>query len=339
MRPVMRLASLLLVLVTLTLVSCSDGGSPGDRETVVLYSSVDRWLMEQEILPAAEAATGLEIRYLGDNEANKTTGLVQRLLSEKDSPRADVWWSSEPFGTVRLAQESVLTPSTPDTIPADWPARLVGTDNLWYGFGQRARVIAYHPERVPESDLPRSMPEFVEVGSRYRIGIARPEFGTTRGHMAALLASWGEETFREWLAALEAAGVKIYDGNATVVRAIATGEIDLGLTDTDDVYAAQRNGDPVAMTFESWSLLFPNTAGLVAGGPNPDAGAKLLAWILSPECERLLAASDSRNIPVHASLEPPLPELAGLEAMEIDFAAVAANVERAMQLVGEVLGP
>src|SRR5690606_15422723 len=113
---------------------------------------------------------------------------------------------------------------------------------------------------------------------------------------AAIAHEHGPDALRAWLRAMAANGVRLYDGNATIVRAIAHGEIDLGLTDTDDVWAAQRNGWPVAMVFERRDepapsdpaalfsrgpLLIPNTIALVRGGPNPDAARRLVDFLLS----------------------------------------------------------
>ena len=62
--------------------------------------------MAHQLVDAFEARTGISVLLVGDTEATKTTGLVQRLRAEQNSPRADVFWSSEIFQTIRLAQES-----------------------------------------------------------------------------------------------------------------------------------------------------------------------------------------------------------------------------------------
>ncbi|QKK07177.1 MAG: solute-binding protein [Planctomycetota bacterium] len=82
------------------------------------------------------------------------------------------------------------------------------------------------------------------TGDRFRgrVGMARPRFGTTRGHMGALLATAGTAVFRAWLEAMAANGLRLYDGNSTVVRAVTEGELDVCLTDTDDVWAQQLPG-------------------------------------------------------------------------------------------------
>ncbi|MEO1512184.1 MAG: hypothetical protein AAFU70_08935, partial [Planctomycetota bacterium] len=112
-------AAVAAITTAATLLGCD--GSRDDDRRVVLYSSVDRVYMDEVIIPAIEAQTGLDVVYVGDNEINKTTGLVLRVESEMDEPVADVWWSSEPFGTIRLAGAGALEAYAFSGQDAVWP--------------------------------------------------------------------------------------------------------------------------------------------------------------------------------------------------------------------------
>ncbi|MBI1927603.1 hypothetical protein HYR99_25595 [Candidatus Poribacteria bacterium] len=50
----------------------------------------------------------MRVKALYDLEATKTTGLVNRLITEKDNPQADVFWNSEVGRTLALKQKGVL---------------------------------------------------------------------------------------------------------------------------------------------------------------------------------------------------------------------------------------
>lgn len=299
----------------LFLTGCARQGSPqGDAGTVVLYSSADDYLLA-EIASEFERQTGIKVVVLGDTEATKTTGLMQRLISERDRPRADVWWSSEPFATERLAREGLLAPMPAEAIqdlPSDWPTDLIDQNGFWIGFALRARVLAVRTGVVDEADLPRTLEDLTHERWRGRVGIARPEFGTTRGHMAALVHACGPEALEDWLTRMKANDMRIYSGNATVVRAIADGEILVALTDTDDIWVGQRNGWPVQAVYEVakpteglcsfGAMWIPNTVAMVKGAPNPDNAARLIAYLLSEQTARRIAMTDSRNIPVYPHL-------------------------------------
>ncbi len=316
--------------------------------TVTLYSSVDGTIL-REVVAAYEAETGVTVNVLGDTEATKTTGLVERVLAERDRPRADVWWSSEPFGTIRLAQAGALTPYVPSTLSASWPAELRGDNDLWFGLGMRARVIAYASDRLAPEQVPQTLRELTDARFRGRVGIAQPQFGTTRGHMGALAVAWGEDEFRAWLEEMVASGMRVYDGNATVVQAIARGEIDVGLTDTDDVFAAQRQGWAVGMVLEPlevpgrgprWSIGamgIPTTAALVAGAPHEAEAQRLLDWLASGRAEAVLAASEARFAPVSRAVALEHPEATLVGVVPVDLAAVAGAIERAMAITTQTL--
>lgn len=336
---------------TLLLASCDRAKGP----EVVLYTSCDDYLL-REIKPLFEKETGIKLLIVGDTEATKTTGLVQRVIAEKDRPRADVWWSNEALGTLKLAEEGLLAPSTPRSLKEDfggkWPAGLSSPEGLWWGFALRARVIVYNSKRVVDrSEAAPTIPELARPSWKGRIGMSRPQFGTTRGQMAFLLASYGETELKEWLRGLKNNGIRFYDGNSAVVRAVAQGEIDAGLTDSDDVVAGQRENWPVASLvlgigwyppgnsqFGKAALPIPNTAGLVKGGPHPKEAAALLDFLLSAKVEELLAKSDSRNRPIRAKLAQQMGDLPVPELPMPDLLAIHKAVPAAMKACTEILG-
>lgn len=331
-------------------VGCSR--APASRAgEVVLYSSVDDFLL-REVVQSFEESTGVRVRLLGDTEATKTTGLVERLIAERESPRADVWWSSEPFGTVRMASMGLFEPvglHMGPPVEERFAPMLRGADGLWHGMAFRARVIGLREGRFGEDWSPRTAGDLAAERLRGRVGMAQPRFGTTRGHMAALADAWGLESFRAWLVGLRASGVRLYAGNSSVVRAIADGEIDAGLTDSDDVWGAQRNGWPVLAVFESpggagaWPsfgpLLLPNTVARVKGGPNPAEATRLIEFLVEGPVEEMLALSDSHNLPARHG---PFPELGA--AYQVpggwapDLGRVSRAEEAAMLACDEILG-
>ncbi|MDQ7013081.1 MAG: extracellular solute-binding protein [Planctomycetota bacterium] len=347
----------------LTLGGCGrrgDSGADGAGE-VMLYSSVDDFVL-RDVVRDFERATGVTVRLLGDTEATKTTGLIERLVAERDEPRADVWWSSEPFGTIRLAEMGLFEPAgvtPPEVVDPLLRGKLDAADGSWFGFGLRARVLAVREGRFAEEEIPRRLRELTDARFRGRVGMARPRFGTTRGHMAALLELAGASAFRGWLEAMVANGLKIYDGNSTVVRAVSEAEIDICLTDTDDVWASQRNGGRVRAVFEladadaggdadtatraqglpsAGPMLIPNTVAMVRHGPNAESARRLIEFLLGGRAEEILAKSSSHNIPVRREAFPDLAAFAVPGGWLPDLASVAALDARAMVLCDSVLG-
>ena len=319
-----------------TLVSCAKKSEPQAGQ-VVLYCSVDQAVAEP-IIAAFEEASGIDVLARFDTEAAKTVGLVQRLRAEKAAPVADVFWSSEIFYTIRLAREGLFV-SYQDEQSETWPATLRDPNHLWHGFALRARVIGYHTARVTEP--PRSLEEVLDPQWKGRVVMATPEFGTTGGDVTSWFVHYGPDRAKAILRGLKANGIRLVEGNSTAVRMVATGQADVCFTDTDDIYAAQRNGWPLDMVplnqAGQGNLAIPNTAALIKHGPNTKNARELMAFLLSDTLERYMAQSDSHNSPVHASLFEDFTAYHLKTPLEINYEPIADQLTDAIQTAREIL--
>ena len=330
-------ALILCALALLPAVLASCGGAE-DGKQVVLYCSVDQDIATG-IIEKFERQTGIRVCVRFDEEARKTTGLVMRLRAEADHPAADVFWSSEIFQTIRLAEEGILgTYNGPEAESS--PAQFADANGRWHAFALRGRVIAYDTRRVAVAEAPRRLEDLLDPKWKGRIVMAQPRYGTTRGDVASWFAHYGPERARQILAGLKANEVRLVQGNSTAVRTVAQGQADVCLTDTDDVYVAQRNGWPIAMNPLNQNgrgaLAIPNTAALVAGGPHPGPARKLQAFLLSEAVERDLAESDSHNTPIRKDLAAQFPRYSVGAPLMIDYTEVARQMPAAMAAVEEV---
>ncbi len=287
---------------------CAPGESSDAKSAsqIVLYCSVDE-SYARPILDRFEQVGGVKVTAVFDSEAGKATGLVNRLLAESQAgrPRASVFWSGEIFGTMRLAEAGLLQCFDPPSA-ADIPPRFRDDTHLWTATSVRARVLAFDPARTRPDEVPDRWEDLGKARYASFVAIANPLFGTTRGHVAAMFALWGPERGRSFLSGLREGGALILDGNSATVRAVIDGRARFAVTDSDDVYAARRAG--AALDFkmpdmvDGGTLLIPCSVGLIKGGREPVAGKKLVDYLISAEVERMLAQSESRNIPVRESL-------------------------------------
>lgn len=325
------------------------------REQVVIYVSADDYVA-RPLLAQFEAESGLEVVARYDTEATKTTGLVNRIRDEASRPRADVLWSSEPFMMAQLADEGLLVAPPADRL-SDWPEAWRDPERRWHAFSGRARVIVYAPDRVPAERVPRTWMDLTRPWWKDRIVMADPRVGTTRGHLGAMKRTWDREVmpgyYEAFLEGLAENGVRLLPGgNAAVVDAVASGEADVGLTDTDDVWVVQDRGLAVQLVYPrhapdqapgGGTLVVPNTAALVRGGPNPDAAVRLLEFLLSKEAEIALMQTASRNVPlVHrGALEGDLAEQAAAlevpDPLRIDYGRASRSMNEAVAIAMKIL--
>ena len=130
--------------------------------------------------------------------------------------------------------------------------------------------------------------------------------------MAILKWAWGEEEFLNWLEALEKNEVRVVASNSATRDRVITGEVWIGMTDTDDIEVVRRRGVEIGEGFTAGDgvILLPNVVGLVSGSPQPEHGETLARWLLSPRVEEILAASSSRQVPLNADAKVPAGGLA-----------------------------
>lgn len=286
----------------------------GSKDAVVVYVSADEQIARGILLSFTEE-TGIAVRPLFDTEATKTTGLASRLRREQDRPIADVFWSSEPYAVNQLAEEGVLEAISSEALSAH-PARWRDPDGRWYAFGGRARVIVFDPLALTEDKRPTAWTDLVNDRFDGQVVMADPRFGTTRGHLGAFKA-YAERAimpgyYSAWLEGLAENRVRMLPGgNAAVVDAVTRGEALVGLTDTDDVFAAQARGLSVAFVYPrhnldgvrgGGTLLIPNAAGVVAGSLRKEEAIRLVEYLASARVEAALHKTPSHNVPLaHAA--------------------------------------
>ncbi len=125
-----EIRSVITLFFILLLVSgCSKEG----QKEVVVYTSVDQ-VFSEPVLKDFEREKGIKAKAVYDVEATKTTGLVNRLLTEKDRPQCDVFWNNEIVRTILLKRKGVLAPyssSSAEDIPSQFRDKEVLPERVW----------------------------------------------------------------------------------------------------------------------------------------------------------------------------------------------------------------
>jgi iron(III) transport system substrate-binding protein len=277
------------------------------RNEVVIYAAQDQ-VYAEPILREFEQKTGIKVKAVYDSEAVKTTGLANRLLAERNHPQCDVFWGNEEMRTRQLAAQNVFRET-----------------NGWAAFGSRSRRIVINTNFVnlagtgstasqtsPEKNgtgwnpslpaAPTSLLELTNEIWRGKVALAFPQFGTTATHFHALKQLWGEETWLAWCRALAANKPFILDGNSVVVKFVSRGEAWIGLTDSDDVFAGQREGAPIAMLpINEEQLLIPNAVGVIRNAPHPERAQKLFEFLQRHEVVEKLVQANALESAVYST--------------------------------------
>ena len=233
------------------------------RNVVIIYAAQDQ-VYAEPILKEFEQQTGIKVRAIYDSEATKTVAIANRLLAERGHPQCDVYWGNEELRTRQLAAQNVFRET-----------------NGWAAFGYRSRRIAV--STLTNSTLtPKSLLELTNAAFRGQVALAYPLFGSTATHLMALRQHWGPAGFENWCRALAANKPFVVDGNSVSARMAGKGQVNVALTDSDDIAAEIREGGKLqSLPIGAETLLLPNTVAVIRGAPNPAAAQRLFEHLQS----------------------------------------------------------
>ena len=318
---------LLTVISPALLAGC--GKTEKRPQVVVVYVSEDQ-VFSEPVLKEFERETGIKVKAVYDTEEAKSTGVMNRLIAEKDNPQADVYWANEPIRAEVLKQKGVSAPyHSPNA--KEIPEVFKDPNGYWTGFSARARVLIVNKSAKKR---PNSIMAFTDPAWRGKGVIANPLFGTTTSHIAALFTIWGDQKAKDFMEKLKANQVAISTSNGESADFVASGKYLFSLVDSDDAVNRIRQGKSVVMVYPDQGengtgcFIVPNAAVLIKGAPHPEAAKRLIDYLLSPKTESKLAFADCAQIPLHPGVDMPkeLKPISQLRVMQVDYAEVAKKM-------------
>ncbi|HWE95300.1 MAG TPA: extracellular solute-binding protein [Tepidisphaeraceae bacterium] len=300
-------------------------------DEVVVYCGVDEPYAAQ-IFAEFEKQTGIRTVVQYDIEASKSVGLAGKLEAESAHPRADVWWGSEAFLSVRLGEEGALAPYQ-SPAATDVPAQFKDANGLWTGTALRARVLAVS-EKSPPPFAITGIHDMADPRLKNKVAMSRPTAGATGAHLATLYAVWGPENAAAFCRDLHANNIALLGGNAEVADQVGAGTYSLGLTDSDAVTTATANGGKLTMVVPDQNaqgtLAMPTSVALVKGSKHEASAKKLIDFLVSKQVEKKLIDLKFARWSVRGG------EGETIKAINVNYHA-AANVYARAQREGEAL--
>ena len=143
--------------ILLTLAVCTNGREDA-ANVVVAYVSEDQ-VFSEPILRDFEQETGIRVQAVFDTEETKSTGVMNRLLAEKDNPQADVFWANEPIRAEYLKQQGIAA-SYVSPNAAGIPDHFKDPEGHWTGFSARSRPFVVNSKLTGEK--PKSVWDYAD---------------------------------------------------------------------------------------------------------------------------------------------------------------------------------
>lgn len=255
------------------------GEEHGDGEIVVYIGRNQDHL--RPVVEAFQSETGIRVqaRYASTGE------LATTILQEGASSPADLFFTQDPAYMGAIAEAQMLQP-LPEDILWSVPDVVSGADGDWVGVTARRRVLAYDPARTPESSLPSSVMELTEEQWRGRVGVA-PTHSSFVAFVAAMVAQQGEEATLGWLTDLAENNPEIFAGNEEQLRAIAAGDLDVGLVNHYYVHRLTVEDPSTPVVNHSFApgdpgdVLMPTGIGMLRTSTDQEEALEFIRFLLA----------------------------------------------------------
>lgn len=265
---------------------------------------------------------------------------LNSLTEEGAATPADVFYTQS-SGALAALKEAGLARTLPEDITNAVPENKRDPDGRWTGASGRVRAVQFNTDTWTREELPTDIFAYAE-DDRFAGEIStRPNSGTFRSFIVAMLELEGEERTREWVRGmLENQDVTLYSSGSQQAQAVANGEVTVGLG--NQYYAARIIGNqpeaPLDVTFtqdDPGSLFNVSGIAVLQAADKPNLAAEFVRHALATEGQQFFVETNG-EYPVRegAEYEGPLPSLSELQPPEFDLNALG-NLEPAVDLLRE----
>lgn len=329
MRPLARAQSSVGLVMTLCgaivlFIAGAGCGNPGSGpRSLTVYSGRVESLVGP-LLDQFGKDTGIDVKVrYGD-----TAELAAAILEEGANSPADLFLAQDAGALGAVAQRNAFV-KLPDGILNKVEARFRSSVGHWVGVSGRARVVAYNTQALREEDLPDSILGFTDPKWQGRLGWP-PTNGSFQAFVTALRQTEGEAEARRWLQGIKANNPKSFANNTAAVRAVAAGEIDVGLVNHYYLYAIQKDQGPMPVRNyhprdgRAGAMINVAGVGILASSKNHEPARQLVEYLLAAKAQEHFA-KETFEYPLIAGVSPPAgaPALAQIRTPNIDLGSLA----------------
>ncbi|QQS00499.1 MAG: extracellular solute-binding protein [Austwickia sp.] len=303
--------------------SATTSSSASDStQTVTIYSGRSEKLVAP-LLAKVEAATGVKV----NTRYGESSALAAQILEEGDRSPADLLFSQDAGALGALAKAGKLAP-LPEQTTAKVKPGYADPQRAWVATSARARVVAYHPAQAPAAATMTSIDAVLDPTYRGKVGYA-PTNASFHSFVTALRVSRGEAAAKKWLTDFKANQPKAYDKNGTVLKAVDSGEVSLGLINHYywNELAKEKGADKVTAkirflgTDDPGALVNVAGAGVLASSKHPEAAAKVVDYLVSNEAQQYFVdqTAEYPAVPGVSTTKHQLTPLEGQKTSSVDL--------------------
>jgi iron(III) transport system substrate-binding protein len=281
--------------------------------------------------------TGIEVKLFGGDAES----LHQRLKSEGASTPADVLVTVDGANLWRADKEGLLVPMRSKVVDDAIPANLRDPDGMWTALSTRVRTPMVSTERVAD-DAVRSYEDLGDPRWKGKLCLRTSNNVYNQSMVADMIAKDGEAETEKLLRAWMANDPRILGSDVDVLKAIAAGQCDVGLT--NNYYLARELlEDPKFPVAPAWpdqdaggAHANVSGAGVVKGTDRAAEAAELIEFLVQREAQEAIA--EKGEFPANPEV-PPAPQFrawADVKRDPIDVAGAGGHAQDAVALMADV---
>lgn len=289
-------------------------------------------------------ATGIKINRI-DGNADE---LIARMESEGANSPVDVFLTVDTVRLTRAKNLGLLQSIDSHVLEKHIPNYLQDSDNQWFAFSQRARILFY--DKTDVTNPPQTYQDLAKPEYRGKVCIRSSSNVYTQNITAALVSHLGEEAIAAWArGVVENFARDPQGGDTDQLRGIASGECDIAMSNTYYYARATRKGDKSMSAEELANIgwVFPNQnsigahmnisgGGVAKNAPNWENAVRFLEYLASEQAQKYFSAGNDEYPAVPGiGLSKSVANLGIFRPDTIALSDIAANIAASQKVLNE----
>jgi iron(III) transport system substrate-binding protein len=254
----------------------------------------------------------------------------QRLLGERNAPRADVLVTNSQVAVEAVRESGIFEPYRAE-VARDYDDWLRAPDFSWLSFTAWPRAAMINRRVLADrSSWPATLEELASERFRGKISMATTNEETTVSHWSAIRASKGDEYAWRLVDRLRANGLRTYESNKATREGLIKDGNAVALVNSSNIHVFLMEGNPVDEAWldqEEGGLGTPveaHVVALVKGARHPDAARAFIDFLLEAGTQTLLARMFGETPVNPAAVTGPVRPLAQIRRTPASIAQIAA---------------
>jgi iron(III) transport system substrate-binding protein len=307
------------------------GASAGAQEKVLNLYSSRHYQTDESLYANFTKQTGIRINRIEAGE----DPLIERLKNEAAASPADVLVTVDAGRLWRAEQLGLFQPVKSKVLESRLPEHLRASNEQWFGFSARARVIVYNKGTVNPADV-QNYEDLANPRLKGKVCTRSGSSVYNLSLMSALIEHWGERKAEDWAKGVVSNFARSPKGGDTdQIMGVASGECGVAIANSYYYVRLLKSDKPEdKKAMQSVGLVWPNQksfgthinisgAGVLKSAPHRDAAIQYLEYLSSDSAQSYFA-NGNNEWPVAKGAKPDNAVLASLGNPKMDNLNISA---------------